>query len=92
VRVTTGWTVQSGLCGVYNHYWHVIVAIALWTVCVAHWNWIAELGIWISPPGRCVCVCMCVDTRIGDEGVKALGDALKDNTTLTSLSLYLYCR
>jgi hypothetical protein len=28
--------------------------------------------------------------RIGDEGVKALGDALKDNTTLSSLSLNLH--
>jgi hypothetical protein len=27
---------------------------------------------------------------IGDEGAKALGDALKGNTTLTSLSLDLY--
>jgi hypothetical protein len=30
-----------------------------------------------------------VDNEIGDEGAKALGDALKDNTTLTLLSLDL---
>jgi hypothetical protein len=32
-----------------------------------------------------------LDSRIGDEGAKALGDALKDNTALTSLSLDLRC-
>jgi hypothetical protein len=32
---------------------------------------------------------MSVVNRIGDEGANALGDALKDNTTLTSLSLNL---
>jgi hypothetical protein len=32
-----------------------------------------------------------VDNGIGAEGEKALADALKDNTTLTSLSLNLYC-
>jgi hypothetical protein len=31
-----------------------------------------------------------VDNGIGDEGANALGDALKDNTTLTSLSLNVY--
>jgi hypothetical protein len=31
------------------------------------------------------------DNGIGTEGAKALGDALKDNTTLTSLSLDAYC-
>jgi hypothetical protein len=30
-----------------------------------------------------------IANRIGDEGAKALGDALKDNTTLSSLSLSL---
>jgi hypothetical protein len=30
-------------------------------------------------------------SRIGAEGAKALGEALKDNSTLTSLSLNLYC-
>jgi hypothetical protein len=30
-----------------------------------------------------------LDNRIGPEGAKALGDALKDNTTLASLSLIL---
>jgi hypothetical protein len=30
-----------------------------------------------------------VDNRIGDEGAKALGDALKDSSTLTSLLLEL---
>jgi hypothetical protein len=32
-----------------------------------------------------------VDNRLGAEGAKAFGDALTDNTTLTSLSLDLYC-
>jgi hypothetical protein len=31
-----------------------------------------------------------VGNRLGDEGAKALGDALKDNNTLTSLSLDLF--
>jgi hypothetical protein len=39
---------------------------------------------WISPLG-----CVCVENLIGDEGAKALGDALKYNTTLTSLWLSL---
>jgi hypothetical protein len=30
-----------------------------------------------------------VENEIGDEGAKALGDALKGNTTLSSLSLDL---
>jgi hypothetical protein len=32
---------------------------------------------------------MSVGNEIGDEGAKAVGDALKDSTTLTSLSLNL---
>jgi hypothetical protein len=34
-------------------------------------------------------VCAFVGNGIGAEGAKALGDALKDNTTLTSLNLAL---
>jgi hypothetical protein len=34
-------------------------------------------------------VCVFVANQIDDEGAKALGGALKDNTTLTSLSLNL---
>jgi hypothetical protein len=51
---------------------------------VAHWNCVAEF-VFGSLLG-----CVFVDNRIGAEGAKALGDALKDNTTLTSLSLDLY--
>jgi hypothetical protein len=32
-----------------------------------------------------------VDNEIGTDGAKALGDALKDNTTLASLALNFYC-
>ena len=30
---------------------------------------------------------MCSDNQVGDEGARALGDALTTNTTLTTLSL-----
>jgi hypothetical protein len=48
---------------------------------VAHWNWFAEI-VFVSPPSG-----VSVGNRIGDEGGKVVGDALKDNTTLSSLSL-----
>jgi hypothetical protein len=50
---------------------------------VAHWNWFAEL-VFISLHSG-----VPVGNRIGDEGGNALGDALKGNTSLTSLSLDL---
>jgi hypothetical protein len=50
---------------------------------VAHWNCFAEFVFGSLHSG------VSVDNRIGAEGAKALGDALKDNTTLTSLSLGL---
>jgi hypothetical protein len=50
---------------------------------VAHWNWFAERVFGSLHSG------VSVDNRIGDEGAKVLGDAQKDNTTLTSLSLIL---
>jgi hypothetical protein len=50
---------------------------------VAHWNCFAEFVLGSLHSG------VSVDNRIGAEGAKALGDALKDNTTLTSLSLVL---
>jgi hypothetical protein len=50
---------------------------------VAHCNCLAEYGLeFIFPQVSLV-------NEIGDEGAKALGDALKGNTTLTSLSLNL---
>jgi hypothetical protein len=48
---------------------------------VAHWNCFAEFESLHSG--------VSVDNQFGAEGAKALGDALKDNTTLTSLSLDL---
>jgi hypothetical protein len=51
---------------------------------VAHWNCVAEFVFGSLQSG------VSVDNEIGAEGAKALGDALKDNTTLTSLSLDLY--
>jgi hypothetical protein len=50
---------------------------------VAHWNRFAEFIFGSLLSG------VSIENRIGDEGGKALGDALKDNTTLTSLSLDL---
>jgi hypothetical protein len=50
---------------------------------VAHWNWFAEFLFGSLHSG------VSVGNEIGDEGAKALSDALKDNTTLTSLSLAL---
>jgi hypothetical protein len=52
---------------------------------VAHWNCFAEFVLGSLLSG------VSVDNRIGDEGAGALGDALKDNTTLTSLLLDLGC-
>jgi hypothetical protein len=52
-------------------------------LAAAHWNCVAEFVFGFLHSG------VSVGNRIGSEGVKALGDALKDNTTLTSLSLHL---
>jgi hypothetical protein len=51
---------------------------------VAHRNWFAEFVFGSLHSG------VSVGNEIGDEGAKALGDALKDNSTLTSLSLKLF--
>jgi hypothetical protein len=51
----------------------------------AHWNCFAELVF------ESLHTDVSVDNQIDDEGARALGDALKDNTTLTSFSLELYC-
>jgi uncharacterized membrane protein len=50
---------------------------------VAHWNWFAEF-VFGSPHSG-----VSVGNQIGAEGTKALDDTLKDNTTLTSLTLNL---
>jgi hypothetical protein len=50
---------------------------------VAHWNWFAEFVFESLHSG------VYVVNGIGAEGAKALGGALKGNTTLTSLSLDL---
>jgi hypothetical protein len=50
---------------------------------VAHWECIAEF-VFGSPHSG-----VSADSGISEAGAKALGDALKDNTTLTSLSLDL---
>jgi hypothetical protein len=52
---------------------------------VTHWNCFAEFAFGSLHSG------VSAVNGIGDEGAKALGDALKDNTTLTSLSLNLRC-
>jgi hypothetical protein len=82
----TGWTVQSGL-------WRATINIIMYQVRllrlpvgrVAHCNCVAEFVFGSLQSG------VSVDNEIGAVGAKALGDALKDNTTLTSLSLNLYC-
>jgi hypothetical protein len=48
----------------------------------AHLNWFAELVFESLHTNM-------LDNRIGPEGANALADALKDNTTLPSLSLSL---
>jgi hypothetical protein len=48
---------------------------------VAHWNCFAEFFFGTLPSG------VFVGNRFSDEGAKALGDALKENTTVTSLLL-----
>jgi hypothetical protein len=58
-----------------------IVAITLQTDSVAHWNCFVEFIIFGSLHSD-----VSVVNEIGAEGAKALGDALKDNTTLSSLS------
>jgi hypothetical protein len=50
---------------------------------VAHWNCFAEF-VFESLHSD-----VSIGNRIGDEGTKALGNALKENSTLTSLSLDL---
>jgi hypothetical protein len=50
---------------------------------VTHWNCFAEFVFGSLHSG------VSVGNRLSDEGANALGDALKDNTTLTSLSLNL---
>jgi hypothetical protein len=50
---------------------------------VGHWNCFAEFVFGSLHSG------VSVGNGIGDEGGKALGDALKGNTSLTSLSLDL---
>jgi hypothetical protein len=50
---------------------------------VAHWSWFAEI-VFVS-----LHLGVSVGNIIGDEGAKALGDALKGNSTLCLLSLYL---
>jgi hypothetical protein len=52
---------------------------------VAHWNCFAEFVFGSLHSD------VSVVSEIGDGGVKALGDALIHNTTLTSLSLDLGC-
>jgi hypothetical protein len=51
----------------------------------AHLNWFAEFLFGSLHSG------VSVDNGIGTEGAKALAGALKENTTLTSLSLDLGC-
>jgi hypothetical protein len=50
---------------------------------VSHWNCFSEFAFGSLHSG------VSIGNRIGAEGVKALGDALKDNSTLASLSLTL---
>jgi hypothetical protein len=52
---------------------------------VAHWNRFGEFVFGSLHSGASV------DNEIGPEGAKTLGDALKNNTTLTSFSLNLDC-
>jgi hypothetical protein len=83
----TDWTVQSGL-------WRGTIHTTMYRVrllrllrlpvgSVARWNWFAEFVFESLHLG------VSVGNTIGDELAKALGGALKDNTTLTSLSLEL---
>jgi hypothetical protein len=70
----------------HDQYPHVSSAIAA-IVAIACWqrrplNCFAEF-IFGTLPG------VFEGNELGDEGVKALGDALKENTTVTSLSLNL---
>jgi hypothetical protein len=81
---STGWTVQSGL-------WRTTIHTTMYRVrllrlpvgSVAHCNCVAEFVFGSLHSGESI------DSQISDEGAKALGDALKDNTTLTSLTLDL---
>jgi hypothetical protein len=87
VEHSTGWAVQSGLWrGTINTTMYRVRLLRLLRLpvgSVAHWNYFAEF-VYGSLHSR-----VSTDNRIGTEGAKALADALKDNTTLTSLSLYL---
>jgi hypothetical protein len=66
----------------YHHVSSAIVAIACWQCRPL--ELFAEFVFGSLQSG------VSVGNVIGTEGAKALGDALKDNTTLTSLSLNLY--
>jgi hypothetical protein len=83
---STGWTVPSELWRTtINTMYRVRLLRLLHDGSVAHWNWFAEFVFGSLHSG------VSVGNKIGAEGAKALGDALKDNTTLTSLSLDLGC-
>jgi hypothetical protein len=82
---TTGWTVAKSI--VENH--DQCCQCVEGTCCdyladsVAHCNWFAEF-VFVSLHSG-----VSVGNRIGAEGAEALGDALKNNSTLSSLSLNL---
>jgi hypothetical protein len=88
VERSTGWTVQSLLWGgTINTTMYRVLMLRLLRLpvgSVAHWNCFAEFVFASLLSG------VSVGNEFGDEGAKALGDALKDSTTLTSLSLDLY--
>jgi hypothetical protein len=86
VERSTGWTVQSRLWGTtINTTVYRVRLLRLPVDSVAHWKCFAEFVIKSLHSG------VSVDNGIGAEGAKALGGALKDNTTLTSLWLDLGC-
>jgi hypothetical protein len=68
----------------YDHVASAIVAIACWQ------RRPLELVLLNSFFGSLSIRVVSIENRIGAEGANALGEALKDNTTLTSLSLSLY--
>jgi hypothetical protein len=89
VCVTLHWTVQSGLWrGTSNVTMYRVRLLRLLRLLrlpfgvAVHLNWFAELVFESLHTDM-------LDNRIGPKGAKALGDAMKDNTTLTSLSLNL---
>jgi hypothetical protein len=87
VCVALHWSVQSGLWrGTRNTTMYRVCLLRLLRMpvgVVAHLNWFAELVFESLHLG------VSVGSSIGQLGVKALGEALMDNTTLTSLSLSL---